>query len=268
MKPSAGRTRAFVPARAARSGLPVGRYGAGVVAALLLAGCVAAGAGSGVPPDRGEWLARVPGEVVASPRGLPEVTRSLAGATDIQPVVVDLPPLENWPRYLRSSGPLYGLVQLSPYVGQFGVPADAGRADTGMGYGVVFGYRVPFSGANALGFEVIYEGSSHRNEASDVDASATRIVAGVRASFRMDERTVPFAVAGVGRYSLEFDTLDPRFNLSGLGVMLGGGLNITPSPRFSFRAELALHLWDAAEESGHGGLAETLAVALGAAFSF
>lgn len=234
------------------------------VTVLLLCGC------AGVTP----WV-MAPGQrleiadkATARPGGAFEVTHLLAGATEIQPVIVDLPPLAKWPRYLRSSGPLYGLVQLSPYVGQFGAPADAGRADSGMGYGAVLGYRVPLSGANTLGFELIYETSSHNNEASGVDASATRIVAGLRASFKMDERMVPFIVAGVGQYSLKFDTLDPKFNLSGLGVMLGAGLNISPSPRFSFRVEVALHLWDAAEESGNGGLAETLAVALGTAFSF
>lgn len=238
--------------------------GVASVTALLLSGCAGVTLGVTAPERRMAVAERV----TARPSGSSEVTHILAGATDIQPVIVDLPPLGKWPRYLRSSGPLYGLVQLSPYVGQFGLPADAGRANAGMGYGVTVGYRVPFSGENAIGFELIYEASGHDNEASGVDASATRIVAGLRANFGMDERMVPFAVAGIGRYSLEFDGLDPKFDLSGLGVMFGGGVNISPSPRFSFRAEIALHLWDAAEESGNGGLAETLAVAFGTAFSF
>ena len=209
----------------------------------------------------------------AVPYELAALTHSLASADgsgdEIEPVIADLPDLEKWPRYLRAEGPLYGLVQFSPYVGQFGTPADAKRADSGMGYGLTVGYRVPFSGASALGFEFIYESSGHRNEASDVDARATRIVAGARLSLKMDEKIVPFAVAGLGSYSLKFDGLDSEYDLSGLGVMIGGGINVSPSPRFSFRSELALHLWDAAEEgSGHGGMAETLALALGAAFSF
>jgi opacity protein-like surface antigen len=234
------------------------------VTALLLSGCAGVSSGVNVPEHR----LRIAEEAVARPSASFKITHLLAGATEIQPVIVDLPPLAKWPRYLRSSGPLYGLVQLSPYVGQFGAPADAGRADAGMGFGAVFGYRVPLSGAKTLGFELMYEASSHNNEASGVDANATRIVAGLRANFKMDERTVPFVVAGVGQYSLEFEGLDPKFNLSGLGVMFGGGVNISPSPRFSFRAEVALHLWDAAEESGNGGLAGTLAVMLGTAFSF
>ena len=259
------------PKRRATARLAVSTYlmaGAAFVPALLLAGCVGVIPGAYAPTDPGRGPMRLSGTVAARPRGLSEVTRSLTGATEAQPVIVDLPPLANWPRYLRSEGPIYGLVQFSPYVGQYGVPADAGRADAGMGYGAVLGYRVPFSGTNALGFEIMYETSSHYNEASGVDAGATRIVAGLRANFKMDERTVPFAVAGVGMYSLEFDGLDPKFNLSGLGIMLGGGLNVSPSPRFSFRAEVARHLGDAAEESGNGGLAETLAVAFGTAFSF
>jgi opacity protein-like surface antigen len=196
------------------------------------------------------------------------VTRFLAGASDVQPVIVDLPPLKNWPRYLRSAGPLYGLVQLSPYVGQFGVPADTGRAGAGIGFGLVFGYRIPFSSTNALGIEVMYESSKHDNDASRVDARAKRLVVGARANFKMDERLVPFAVAGLGRYSLEFDGLDPKYDLSGMGVMFGGGVSFSPKPRLSVRAELNLHLWDAAEASGNGGGAQTLALSFGTAFSF
>jgi opacity protein-like surface antigen len=191
-----------------------------------------------------------------------------SGVGDIEPVVIELPSLGPSPRYLRSSGPFYAQFQLSPYVGQFGILADAERADSGVGYGAVFGYRIPVAGANALGIEFIYESSRHHNDASDVDARATRAVAGMRMSFRMDERVVPFGVAGVGSYKLEFDGLDPTFNLSGLGVMLGGGLNFAPSSRFSLRTELALHIWDAAQESGAGGTAETLTLGLGAALSF
>ena len=241
---------------------------AAFVPVLLATGCAGVIPGREAALGSGARPAFISGGAAASPQGMSGVTNSLAGASVVQPVVVDLPPLNKWPRYLRSSGPFYGLVQLSPYVGQFGVPADAGRADAGLGFGLVFGYRVPFSSTNALGFELMYESSSHQNDVSRVDASAKRIVAGVRANFKMDERMVPFAVAGLGKYTLKFDGLDPKYNLSGMGVMFGGGVSFSPKPRLSLRAELALHLWDAAEESGHGGFAQTLALALGTAFSF
>ena len=197
------------------------------------------------------------------------LARALPAAPEAEPEIAHLPPLKSWPRYLRSEGPLYALFQLSPLVAQLGIVKDAKRADSGTGIGLVFGYRKPLGGANSLGFEFIYETSQHHNESSDVPATATRLLGGVRWSFRMDERLVPFALAGGGLYELTFDGLDPKFGLSGLGFMIGGGVDFSPSARFALRAELALHIWDAAEKgSGAGGMAETLTLGLGAAVSF
>ncbi len=79
-------------------------------------------------------------------------------------------------------GPVYALVELSPYVGQLGVLSDYRRADAGTGFGVVVGYRKPMRNARALGFEVAYGRSGHRNESARTDAVATRLVAAARLS--------------------------------------------------------------------------------------
>ena len=183
--------------------------------------------------------------------------------------VLRLPPLERWPRTMWLGGAAYALVQLNPYVAQLGVLSDYERADSGLGFGVVAGYRLPMSNAKALGFEFVYERSGHTNEDAAVDATATRLVAATRLSLKMDEKFTPFAVAGAGIYKLEFDGMDPNFNLSGLGVMIGGGVDYSPKSSFSLRAELGMHIWAAEEEgSGHGGTAETFAIGLGASMSF
>jgi hypothetical protein len=182
--------------------------------------------------------------------------------------VLRLPSLSGWPRFMRPAGPLYALVELQPYVGQFGAPADYKRADSGSGIGVVAGYRVPMGGAKALGIEILYERSGHTNEASDVDAGATRLGAGVRLNLRMDERVSAFALVGGGLYALEFDRLDPGFDLHGPGVFFGGGVDFTPGGRATLRAGAVLHVWDAAQKDGSGGAAETLGLNLGAAVSF
>ena len=192
----------------------------------------------------------------------------LGAANEGAPQVVKLPSLGRWPRYLRSQGPFYGLIGLSPYVGQLGILSEKERADSGRGYGAVLGYRVPLRGATCLGIEFMYERSQHWNVSSDVEAVATRSGLALRMSFRMDEKVHPFAMAGGGLYRLEFDQLDPRFDLSGPGVFFGGGVDFSAAARLAVRAEMCLHIWDAAEESGHGGTAGTFTVGLGAAVSF
>jgi hypothetical protein len=149
-----------------------------------------------------------------------------------------------------------------------GVLSDQERADSGFGLGLVGGYRFPMSGARSLGVELGYEWSGHTNPTSHVDAKATRLTAQARLSFNADENLVPFAVAGGGLYSLEFDKLASEYDLSGLGLLMGGGAEYVHASGFFARAELGLHIWDAAEESGAGGVAETLTLSLGAAYSF
>ena len=201
------------------------------------------------------------------PSALAAVT---AGETDVEVEIVDLPGLSNWPRSLRAKGPTYALFQFSPYVGQFGVLKDCSRADSGIGIGFVGGYRKPLKGAKALALEVSYGWSFHTNESSEVDATATRLIGAARLNMRMDQKLTPFVVAGGGIYKLEFDGLDEKFNLSGLGVMFGGGVDYAPKTSFSVRAELGVHIWDAEETgaSGGGGSATTLMLGVGAAMSF
>lgn len=197
------------------------------------------------------------------------VPSALAAAGEVEIEIVYLPSLSSWPRSLRAKGPMYALYKFSPYVGQLGVLKDYKRADSGIGFlGVAVGYRKPLSGAKAMSFEFIFEQSAHTNESSDVDATATRLLGAVRLNMKMDEKLTPFVVAGGGRYSLEFDELNSKFNLSGLGIMLGGGVDFAPNTGFFVRAELAVHIWDAAEESGNGGRAITPTIGIGAAVSF
>jgi hypothetical protein len=89
-----------------------------------------------------------------------------------------------------------------------------------------------------------------------------------RLNLAMNRKLNPFVVAGGGSYMLDFAEINPRFDLTGPGFMLGGGVDYVPQPAFSVRAELCVHVWEAYEESGDGGVAETLALALGAALSF
>ncbi len=242
---------------------------AAMLAAVLVSGCsrlAATGLVCG-PAGRGP-----PGRAtdVLPPGGL-SVSSALAGASEVEAKFVDLPPVSGWPRPLRAKGPVYALVEFHPYVGQLGVLSETRRADAGTGFGIVAGYRLPMANAKTLGFELNYEWSDHTNEAAGggVDATAKRVVAAARLNMRMDEKLTPFAVAGAGIYKLEFDGMDPTYNLSGLGVMMGGGVDYSPSPSFSIRAELGLHIWAAGEEaSDHGGTAETLTLGLGAAVSF
>ncbi len=230
---------------------------AAIVAAVLVSGCSGLVATDTLPPPAG-----------AAPAAAAAVPRALAGAGEVETTFVDLPPVGGWPRVLRTKGPVYALAQFSPYVGQLGVLSDYERADAGMGYGVVFGYRMPMGGAKALSFEAIYEQSSHTSDATGRDATATRIVAASRLSMKMDDKLMPFVVAGGGMYALDFDGLPSEYNLSGLGVMLGGGVDYSPSPGFLIRAEVDVHVWGAAEESGSGGTAQTLTLVVGAAVSF
>lgn len=252
---------------------------AGVLAAVLVSGCAGALGPRSSQPRRFQTLeqtetggspsAALPASA-ALPPGTAELPSALAAVTDVEVEIVDLPVLSSWPRSLRAEGPTYALFQFSPYVGQFGVLKDYSRADSGVGIGFVGGYRKPLSGAKALAIEVSYGWSFHTNESSEVDATATRLIGAARLNMRMDQKLTPFAVAGGGIYKLEFDGLDEKFNLSGLGVMFGGGVDYAPKTSFSVRAELGLHIWDAAEESasGGGGSATTLMLGIGAALSF
>lgn len=228
-----------------------------MVAAVLVSGCSGLVATDTLPPPAG-----------AAPAAAAEVPRALAGAGEVETKFVDLPPVGGWPRVLRVKGPVYALVTLSPYVGQLGVLSDYERADAGMGWGLAVGYRMPMGGAKALALEVIYEQSSHTSDATGFDATATRIVAASRLSMKMDEKLMPFAVVGGGFYDLEFDGMPSEYNLSGLGVMVGGGVDYSPSPGFLIRAEVDVHVWGAAEESGSGGTAQTVTLVIGAAVSF
>jgi len=246
-----------------------------LVAAVLVSGCLSAALPASAvlpaPLDAGLSVGRTN---ATGPPGTAELPSALAavtaGETDVEVEIVDLPGLSSWPRSLRAKGPTYALFQFSPYVGQFGVLKDYSRADSGVGIGFVGGYRKPLSGAKALAFEVSYGLSFHTNESSDVDAKATRFIGAARPNMRMDQKLTPFAVAGGGIYKLEFDGLDEKFNLSGLGVMFGGGVDYAPKTSFSVRAELGLHIWDAEEKgaSGGGGSATTLMLGIGAALSF
>jgi hypothetical protein len=85
---------------------------------------------------------------------------------------------------------------------------------------------------------------------------------------RMDEKTTPFVVAGGGIYQLQFANLDPMYHLSGLGMLVGGGVDFTPQPTISIRAEVGLHIWSAEEESGGGGVAQTVNVGIGVGANF
>lgn len=222
-----------------------------LILAVVTAGCVSRLPGAGVPE---------------SPAGVCAAALAAAGEGEVE--IVELPPLEKWPRTLRGEGPLYGMLQLTPYVGQFGVVSDTGRADDGVGLGAVFGYKMPFRGTAVLGVEVSYGLSQHWNASSSVGASATQAGLGLRAAFRMDGMLNPFATAGLGYYTMAFDNLDSKFDLSGLGGYVGGGVDVSSTKALSIRTEAKLHLWEAADSMGGGGLAETLTVSLGAAWSF
>jgi opacity protein-like surface antigen len=200
---------------------------------------------------------------VASPAG------RLAADFDESMPVVELPPLARLPRTIWTGGSTYALVYFSPYVGQFGVLAEYERADAGMGLGIAAGTRVPFKETTVLGLEFILDSSAHTNTASGVGATAMRTLCGARMSFAMDKKLSPFALAGGGLYSLEYDTLDPEYDLSGLGFMLGGGVDFAPKKKVSLRAELDVHFWVAQEQgAGGGGLATTVCLVLGGGMSF
>ncbi len=185
------------------------------------------------------------------------------------PEEVSLPPMDRWPRTFADAGPFYALAQFSPLVAPLGVLKENGRADAGYGIGALFGYKLPLSNALALGLEVQTELSEHVNPSSDVKAHQTRTGFAVRVMFRFDEVLRPFGVAGIGQYDMEFDSVDPSFFLSGLGVFMGGGVDYVQSDRLTIRGEMTLHIWDAAEKgSGNGGVAQTLFLGAGAAFTF
>ena len=193
----------------------------------------------------------------------------LASADDLDdaPLVV-LPPAPKWPRTLQPNGSNYVMVQFVPYVGQFGVLADYDRADTGQGMSISAGRRIPLAGGTALGIEIDYETSDHFSPSSGVDAAATRLAVAARLSMKMDTKVIPFALAGGGIYALDYEVLDPRYDLSGLGIVLGGGTDFVPTPALTLRVELVAHIWAAAEESGSGGTATTLCLGFGVGSSF
>jgi len=227
------------------------------LAALLLAGCSGA-----------RYVDVAPGVTSTAPGQLRPLT-VLASADGLDDVpLLDLPPLPKWPRTLRSGGAAYAMLDLAPYVGQLGVLSQYERADAGVGVGVTAGYRTPLAGAKTLGFEFIFETSNHYNAAAGVDATATRLLGAARLNMKMDTKLTPFALVGGGLYQLQYAQLDPRFDLSGLGLLFGGGVDFTPNPKFTLRAELGAHVWAAAEESGDGGVAGTIAINLGAGVSF
>ncbi len=231
-----------------------------VLAAFLIA------AGCSGP---GSYLATIgSGSALPASTTSPALLLPAAEPEGPQPHTFELPSLGRWPLSFGGRGPVYVLAQLSPYVGQLGVLAEARRADTGTGFGAAFGYRVPLTGARSLGFELICETSSHWNEASDVDGTANRISAGARLSFRADQRVVPFAVAGAGYYELRFKDLGFGTELAGPGLLVGGGVDYVPVKAFTVRLEMNVHVWDAADDYGHGGVAATITIGLGAGTSF
>ena len=234
-----------------------------IVAAAALMGCVATGPEGSVAGGDLRASAYPPLAVE-----VPGLLTSEAGDS-VTPQVVSLPPGDGWPRLLPDAGPFYALAQFSPYVGQFGVLADWDRADAGYGLGALFGYRLPLNNAFALGLEVQYEFSEHKNPSAGVDAHHTRYGGAVRATFNFDRKLRPFGVVGGGEYRMEFDSVDPKFFLRGLGVFLGGGVDYVHSGQLAIRGEMTIHIWDAAEIGyDKGGTATTLFLGAGAAFSF
>jgi hypothetical protein len=236
---------------------------ASVWSALIVSGSLA---GCGM---QGLMLAGDPAGA-AGPPVLASLAPSLAaGLGDEDLPVLELPALEKIPRTMWVGGALYAMVQFSPYVGQLGVLEKYKRADTGAGVGIVAGYRIPVKSTTALGIEFVMDQSAHTSEASDVGATATRILGEARLSMSMDRKLSPFALAGVGIYTLAFDEIDSRYDLSGPGLVIGGGIDFSPKKSFSLRAELDAHFWVAEEEaSGGGGLATTLSLVLGAGMNF
>lgn len=243
-----------------------------ISAALLVPGCSGT-ALVGAGPLEG---ATFPGDALRVSSALPAGRRSRfrpaatvgAEAEADSPPVLQLPPLERWPRTMWIEGAAYALVQFNPYVGHLGVVAERKRADAGLGYGLVCGYRMTVRGTTVLALEAGFDASEHENEVSRTGAHATRVGLGLRASFRGDERLQPFMTAGAGRYALDFDDMSPEYDLSGLGVSFGGGVDFSPSRRFSARGELSMGLWEAADEFGGSGLAATVTFGLGAMVSF
>jgi hypothetical protein len=216
----------------------------------------------------GETLAR------SAPTGARPALHSpaalLSGDLGEEAPLLEFPRLERWPRTMYLGGAMYAHVQLSPYVGQFGVLQEYELADAGAGFGVSAGMRFPAGSATALGVELLYERSAHTNAGADVAATATRLLGAARLGFNMDRKLSPFAVVGFGSYSLEFDRLDSQYDVAGPGLLMGGGVDYSPKPKFTIRAELGLHVWTATEQRSGGGTggAQTLALGLGAAVSF
>jgi len=239
-------------------------------AAAFLAGCATAY----VPVLSGDERVVCAGGQTVLAGVMPDLASILPAAgpeAAMQPRTVELPSLPRWPGFISMKGPVYAMVEILPLVAQAGAPADAKRAGTNnqIGIGIQAGYRVLIGGTTALGVEFYYQASEHRNTLSDVPAMAERTGVGVRLNFRMDTAKSPFAVVGVGDYALSFEGLDPKYDLGGMGVLLGGGVDfIMPGNSLAVRAEAGLHLWDATDATGAGDLAGTLAFGVGALFSF
>jgi hypothetical protein len=239
------------------------------LAALVLAGC--SGTAFVQPGPKGDAV--FPEGAVRASSLLPARGRSRFRPAEVTEVeedlpVLRLPTLERWPRTMRQSGAAYALVQLNPYVGQLGVLAEGKRADAGMGYGLVCGYRFKVRGTTAFGLEIAHEASNHTNEVSGTEARAKCTGMGLRASLRADENLSPFVAVGVGGYSLDSIELPPEYDLSGAGVTVRSGAEYSPSRRFSVRTELSVGVWEAADEVGGKGLAATVTIGVGAAVSF
>ncbi len=196
-----------------------------------------------------------------------EPLRFLAAGTQ-EPTYVDLPNADRWPRSMQGGGPMHVAVMFAPYVGVFGALADIERSDAGSGFGVAVGYRMPSSSSRTLDLSLAYEESSHHNPTSDVEGRATRLGARLGMSFAMGNKTRPYAAVGAEMSSLTFDGLASEYGFSGPGLFVGGGIDYSPSGSVSLRAEIGLHVWDATDGSGGGGVTETLSVGLGAAFGF
>ncbi len=169
---------------------------------------------------------------------------------------------------MQGGGPIHAVVLFAPYVGMFGTLADIERADAGTGFGIAVGYRFPVRLSSAVEIALVYEESNHYNPTSDVDGHATRLGVRLGASFNMSKQVHPFVAVGAESSSLAFDDLGSDFAFSGPGFVVCGGIDYAPAKGMSPRAQPGLHVWDAADGSGGGGMTETLTVGLGATFGF
>jgi len=230
---------------------------AATCALLLLTGCASS------------LVSFPPRPTAAAIADVPSTADALLAADSVEPEIVALPPLPRWPILMRTAGPFYTHVMLAPLVIQTGILADARRADAGAGVSFAFGMVLFTGGTTMLGLEGVFGQSSHYNPTSEVDGTASRQCVAGRLLMGGDQARHPFVVAGVGSYALAFDGLDDRFDLSGIGVYAGGGVDFVTTRNLSVRVDGEVHIWDAAESgSGNGGVAGTVRIGVGAALSF